>query len=40
MNEYHTKKILLVDDDNSILNLLEIVLKKEQFQNIHKSKKD
>lgn len=39
MNEYHTKKILLVDDDNSILNLLEIVLKKEQFQNIHKSKK-
>lgn len=39
MNEYLTKKILLVDDDTSILNLLETVLIKEQFLNIHKAGK-
>lgn len=31
------KKILLVDDDCSILNLLEVVLRKEQFDKIYKA---
>ncbi len=31
------RKILLVDDDTSILNMLEVVLKKEQYQNIYKA---
>lgn len=31
------KRILLVDDDSSILELLEVVLKKENFINIYKA---
>lgn len=33
----HTSKILLVDDERDILNLLEEVLRKEGFQNILKT---
>ena len=32
------KKILLVDDEPSILKMLEIILKKEQFENVYKAK--
>ena len=32
------KKILLVDDDMTILNMLEVILKKEQFQNVSKAR--
>lgn len=31
------KKILLVDDDPAIINMLEIILKKEQFKNVYKA---
>lgn len=31
------KKILLVDDDKSIINMLEVLLKKEQFSRIFKA---
>lgn len=31
------KKILLVDDDPAIRNMLEVILRKEQFQNIYKA---
>ncbi len=31
------KRILLVDDDPAIINMLEIILKKEQFKNIYKA---
>lgn len=31
------KKILLVDDDPAISNMLEVILRKEQFQNIYKA---
>lgn len=37
MNENMTKKILLVDDERDIMNLLEEVLRKEGFQNILKA---
>ncbi|KOP79319.1 transcriptional regulator [Lysinibacillus sp. FJAT-14745] len=33
--DLHTKKILIVDDEEEILNLLEDVLKKEGFQHIY-----
>ncbi|MGE7916441.1 response regulator transcription factor [Lysinibacillus xylanilyticus] len=33
--DLHTKKILIVDDEEEILNLLEDVLKKEGFQQIY-----
>ncbi|MDQ1143864.1 DNA-binding response OmpR family regulator [Bacillus sp. SORGH_AS 510] len=32
-----TEKILLVDDEVGILNMLELVLKKEQFHQLHKA---
>lgn len=32
------KKILLIDDDPAIINMLEIVLRKEQFKKIYKAK--
>lgn len=32
------KKILLVDDEAAILNMLEVVLKKEQFKNVYRAK--
>lgn len=32
------KKILLVDDDAAIRNMLDVVLKKEQFKNVYKAK--
>ena len=31
------KKILLVDDDPAIINMLEIILKKELFKNVYKA---
>jgi len=37
MSNMRDKKILLVDDEVDILNLLETVLKKEGFNNIHKA---
>lgn len=40
MNDLHLKdkRILLVDDEEDILNILETVLVKEGFQNIYKAK--
>ncbi|HQA60825.1 MAG TPA: response regulator, partial [Tepidanaerobacteraceae bacterium] len=37
MSKMKDKKILLVDDEVDILNLLEAVLKKEGFNNIYKT---
>lgn len=31
------KKILLVDDEPAIINMLEVLLKKEQFKNVYKA---
>lgn len=35
--DFWLNKILLVDDDTSILNMLEVILKKENFKNIYKA---
>ncbi|MFA8440215.1 DNA-binding response regulator, partial [Bacillaceae bacterium YX66] len=35
--DFNQKKILLVDDEKDILNLLETVLIKEGFKNIYKA---
>ena len=37
INNYHNKNIILVDDDESILTLIETILHKEGFTNISKA---
>ena len=38
INNYHNKNIILVDDDESILTLIETILHKEGFTNISKAR--
>ena len=38
INNYHNKNIILVDDDESILTLIETILHKEGFTNITKAR--
>lgn len=37
IDNIYSKKILVVDDDISILNMVDVVLKKEQFREVHKA---
>lgn len=38
IDNIYSKKILLIDDDTSIINMMNVVLKKEQFQKIYQAK--
>lgn len=37
IDNIYAKKILVVDDDISILNMMDVVLKKEQFREVYKA---
>lgn len=37
IDNIYTKKILIVDDDVSIINMMDVVLRKEQFQEVYKA---